>query len=42
MLVLQSIYACKSTSDMQTIIKAQPNPTIFFKCFLELGCKSMM
>ena len=41
-MLLQSIYACPTQSDIAVIVREQPNPTIFFKVFLELGIKSMV
>ena len=41
-MLVQSIYACKTQSDIELLVRAQPNPTIFFKVFLELGIKSMI
>ena len=42
LMLIQSIYACKTQSDIELLVTAQPNPTIFFKVFLELGIKSMV
>lgn len=42
LLVLQSIYAANTQSDIELLVKEQPDPTIFFKVFLELGIKSMI
>jgi len=41
-MLVQSIYACKTQSDIELLVIAQPNPSIFFKVFLELGFKSMV
>jgi len=41
-MLLQSIYACKTQSDICALVDSQPTPTIFFKVFLELGIKSMV
>ena len=41
-MLLQSIYACKTQSDIELLVRGQPEPTIFFKVFLELGIKSMI
>lgn len=41
-MLVQSIYACKVQSDIELIVKKQPDPKIFFKVFLELGIKSMI
>jgi hypothetical protein len=42
LLLLQSIYACKTQSEIELLVRAQPNPKIFFKVFLELGFQSMV
>ena len=42
LLLLQSIYACKTQSEIEMLVRAQPDPKIFFKVFLELGIKSMV
>ena len=41
-MLIQSIYACKTQSDIELLVKDQPEPTVFFKVFLELGVKSMV
>lgn len=40
--MLQSIYSCKTQSEIEVLVNDQPNPTIFFKVFLEIGIKSMV
>ncbi len=42
LLLLQSIYACKTQSEIVLLVKEQPSPSIFFKVFLELGIKCMV
>uniref|UniRef100_A0A7S3ILI3 Ion transport domain-containing protein n=1 Tax=Strombidium inclinatum TaxID=197538 RepID=A0A7S3ILI3_9SPIT len=42
LLLIQSIYACHTQSDIERLVNYQPNPTIFFKVFLELGVKSLV
>ena len=42
LLILQSVYACRSQSDITDLVGMQPSPTIFFKVFLELGINSML
>ena len=42
LLLVQSIYACPVQSEIEKLVDAQPDPTIFFKVFLELGIKSMV
>lgn len=42
LMLIQSIYACKTQSDIELLVKDQPEPTVFFKVFLELGVKSMV
>ena len=37
LLILQSFYLSKTTSDIIKLIKIQPNPQFFYKTFLELG-----
>jgi len=41
-MLVQSIYTAKTESDIELLVKDQPEPTIFFKVFLELGVKSMV
>lgn len=41
-MMIQSIYTAKTESDIELLVKDQPEPTIFFKVFLELGVKSMV
>ena len=42
LLLVQSIYNCKTQSDIELLVKDQPDPKIFFKVFLELGIKSLV
>lgn len=42
LLLIQSIYNCKTQSDIEIIVKDQPNPLVFFKVFLELGIKNLV
>ena len=42
LMLLQSLFASKSVSEVERLVKAQPNPRIFLKVFLELGYKSMI
>lgn len=42
LLLIQSIYACKTQGDIELLVGDQPNPKIFFKVFLELGLKNMI
>jgi len=42
LMTLQSIYSCKTISDVTELVKLQPTPMIFFKVFLELGMKPML
>lgn len=42
LLLIQSIYACKTQSDIEKLVVIQPTPDVFFKVFLELGVKSMI
>ena len=41
LLILQSFYICKTQSDIQSLVKQQPNPTFFYKTFLELDGANM-
>lgn len=40
-MLLQSIYGSGKLSDIEEIVMDQPNPTIFYKVFLELDMKCM-
>jgi len=42
LLLLQSIYACKTQSEIEMLVRAQPDPKIFFKVFLELNFQNMV
>ena len=42
LMVIQSIYQSNSISDISKQVKAQPDPTLFFKVFLELNKKSLI
>jgi len=42
LLLVYSIYSCKTQSDIELLVADQPNPTIFFKVFLELDRKSLI
>jgi hypothetical protein len=42
LLLIQSIYASHTVSDIDKLVNLQPNPTIFFKVFLELKLKNMV
>lgn len=42
LMLVQSIFACRTQSDIELLVKDQPEPTVFFKVFLELGVKSMV
>lgn len=42
LLLVQSIYNCRTQSDIELLVEAQPDPKIFFKVFLELGVKSLV
>ncbi len=41
-MMIQSIYALKSTAQISTLISEQPDPTLLYKVFIELGIKSMV
>lgn len=42
LMLVQSIYAAATQSDIELLVNEQPNPTVFFKVFLELGIKCMV
>ena len=42
LLLIQSLYTCRTATQISKLVKYQPNPTIFFKVFLELGLKSLV
>lgn len=42
LLCLQSFYLCKTSSDIVNLVKMQPNPTFFYKTFLELDGANMV
>jgi hypothetical protein len=41
LLVLQSIYVCKTLSEIREIVQDQPKPLVFYKSFLELNGANM-
>lgn len=41
LLILQSFYLSKNNSDVVKLVKKQPNPSLFYKTFLELDCANM-
>ena len=41
LLILQSLYICSTQSDIVNLVKLQPNPTFFYKTFLELDCSNV-
>lgn len=41
LLILQSFYICGTQSDIVNLVKLQPNPTFFYKTFLELDCSNI-
>ena len=40
-MILQSFYLCKTQQDIVDLVKLQPNPTFFYKTFLELNCSNV-
>lgn len=42
LMLVQSIYACGTASEISNLVRLQPDPKIFFKVFLELGLKSLV
>ena len=41
LLIIQSLFTCDSQKNIGQLVNSQPNPTVFFKTFLELGFSSM-
>lgn len=41
LLLLKSLYRCKTNNDIFNIVKAQPKPSIFYRCCLELNGSNM-
>lgn len=41
LLLFQSLYVSKTQSDIVALVKLQPNPSVFYKAFLELDCSNM-
>ena len=39
--MFNSLYVSKTLTDLYDIVNDQPNPTIFYKSFLELNCGNM-
>ena len=42
LMLIQSLYSCKTASEVSQLVKMQPSPLIFFKVYLELHIKSMI
>lgn len=42
LLILLSFYVTKNQSEVNHLIKLQPNPTFFYKTFLELDCSNFV
>ena len=36
------MYVCKTLSEIVDIVNDQPNPSVFYKSFLELDCANMV
>lgn len=36
LMLMQSLYVCKTQSDIVDLVNCQPNPSVFYKSFLEL------
>jgi len=41
-ILIQSIFACKSQQNIIDLIELQPEPSIFFKSFMELDIANMV
>jgi len=41
LLLFQSLYVTRTLSDMVKIVRSQPQPTVFYKSFLELNGSNM-
>ena len=41
LLLFNSLYVCKTLSEIIDIVNDQPNPTVFYKSFLELNGTNM-
>ena len=42
LLLFQSLYVCKTQSDILRLVQSQPFPSVFYKSFLELDCSNMV
>lgn len=42
LLILQSIYLCKTQNDIENLVRLQPNPKFFFKSFLEFDGANLL
>lgn len=42
LLIFQSLYVSKTQSHIVNLIEQQPNPSVFYKSFLELDCANMV
>ena len=42
LLLFQSLYVCKTQSDIVDLVNNQPNPTVFYKSFLEFDGSNMV
>ena len=41
-MLFQSLYVCKTQSDIVGLVNNQPNPTVFYKSFLEFDGANMV
>jgi hypothetical protein len=41
LLLLKSLYICRTLADIITLVESQPNPSMLYKCFLELDGSNM-
>ena len=42
LMLFQSLYVCKTLSEIIDIVNDQPNPAVFYKSFFELDCSNMV
>jgi hypothetical protein len=42
LLLFNSLYVCKTLSEIVDIVNAQPNPAVFYKSCLELDCANLV
>jgi len=42
LLLVRSLFSVNGKSEISSLVRDQPNPTIFFKVFLEMGIKNLI